>query len=308
MPFFSVIIPLYNKESFIRNTIESVLNQTFQDFEIIVINDGSTDKSEKVVSLFNDQRIKYYSQPNSGTSATRNKGIEKSSGNYIAFLDADDFWYPHFLEHFKYMTEQYPEQFVFSAAKEIETPNRIFNPRYSIKKSGEFELVNYFDASNQESVIWTSSTVFHKSVFEKAGYFDTNIKSIEDTDLWIRIGIYFPVIFSWRICARYILDKNSTSRIDTIYQIGQNLDKYMDIEKKNFRLKKFMDLNRYSLAIKSKISGNKEKFEFFYNYIDKKHLPFKKRLLLILPASVLKLLIKIKNYATSKGLGNSVFK
>lgn len=308
MPFFSVIIPLYNKESFIRNTIESVLNQTFWDFEIVIVNDGSTDKSEDVVFSFDDARIKYFSQQNSGTSAARNKGIEKANGTYIAFLDADDYWYPHFLEHFRYIIELYPEQFVFSTAKEIETPNKIFIPKYSIKKTNNFEIVNYFDASKKESVLWTSSSVFHKSVFEKAGNFDTNIKSIEDTDMWVRIGLLFPIVFSWEICARYILDEKSTSRIDTVFQINHKLEKYLDIEKTDIRLKKFMDLNRYSLAIKSKITGNKENFDYFYKSIDKKLLPTRKRFLLELPSFVLKILIAVKNKLTAAGLGNSVFK
>jgi len=88
----SVVIPLYNKESFITETIQSVLNQTFADFELILINDGSTDKSEPVVKTFNDHRIRYKSIANSGVSVARNTGIELAKFTWIAFLDADDYW------------------------------------------------------------------------------------------------------------------------------------------------------------------------------------------------------------------------
>ena len=98
MPFFSVIVPLYNKENFVENTLKSVLNQNFTDFEVIIVNDGSIDKSEEKVKGFNDDRIKYFYQENQGASSARNFGIEKANSNYIAFIDADDYWFPNFLQ------------------------------------------------------------------------------------------------------------------------------------------------------------------------------------------------------------------
>src|SRR3970040_1764287 len=98
MPFFSVIIPVFNKEKFIEVTLKSVLNQTFIDFEILIINDGSTDNSAQLIKGFDDPRIRYYYKENSGVSSARNDGIEKTQSNYISFIDADDYWYPDFLE------------------------------------------------------------------------------------------------------------------------------------------------------------------------------------------------------------------
>src|SRR5690606_35592492 len=102
------IIPLYNKERHIKSTIESVLAQTFQDFEIIIVNDGSTDNSEALVNSISDPRIKYFKQENKGVSTARNFGIEKSSAKLIAFLDADDYWYPNHLNHLKTLFETFP--------------------------------------------------------------------------------------------------------------------------------------------------------------------------------------------------------
>lgn len=101
MPLVSVIIPVYNKEDSIRQTIESVLHQTFRDFELILVNDGSTDSSGHIASAFQgiDSRVKYCHQENQGVSAARNKGIDLAKGKYITFLDADDRWNLRFLEH-----------------------------------------------------------------------------------------------------------------------------------------------------------------------------------------------------------------
>ena len=134
MPFFSVVIPLYNKENHIEETIQSVLDQEFIDFEIIIINDGSTDNSEQKVFKFNDNRINYFYKNNEGVSIARNFGIEKANSNYICFLDADDYWYPNFLQEFHNLTKQHPEQKVFSCAIEVETCNRTFPAQYSVPK------------------------------------------------------------------------------------------------------------------------------------------------------------------------------
>ena len=109
MPLFSVVIPLYNKENYISETINSVLKQSVQDFELIVINDGSTDKSLDIVKSFNDFRISLIDQKNIGLSATRNKGIKLAKGRIVALLDADDLWQPNFLKEIKSFHEAHPD-------------------------------------------------------------------------------------------------------------------------------------------------------------------------------------------------------
>jgi len=141
MPFFSVIIPLYNKEPFIADTLNSVLSQTFPDFEIIIVNDGSTDAGEEKVLQFKDPRIRYYIRENKGVAAARNLGITLANAPYIAFLDSDDLWYPDFLQTIHRNIGRFPEQKVFSAAIEIETAKNIIPAQYSIKKTGYVEVV-----------------------------------------------------------------------------------------------------------------------------------------------------------------------
>lgn len=106
---FSVVIPAYNAEKFIRNSIQSVLKQTIHDFEILVVDDGSIDNTGKVVESIGDQRIKYIKQENGGVSVARNTGIKAAEGEYICFLDADDLWYEDHLETLSKMITTYPQ-------------------------------------------------------------------------------------------------------------------------------------------------------------------------------------------------------
>ena len=165
MPYFSVVIPIYNKENFIESTLRSVLNQSFLDFELILVNDGSTDQSEAKIKQFSDERIRYYVIENGGASKARNFGIEKAAAPFITFIDADDFWYPNFLEEMVSSIGKFPNHHVFSGAIEVETQKVVFPAQYSIEKSSDIEVVNYFDASIKTTVICTSCAVFHRSVF-----------------------------------------------------------------------------------------------------------------------------------------------
>ncbi|MBB4803018.1 glycosyltransferase involved in cell wall biosynthesis [Flavobacterium nitrogenifigens] len=309
MAFFSIIIPLFNKENFIQNTIQSILDQTFQDYEIIIVNDGSTDKSEEKILQFKDSRIFYFSKQNEGASTARNYGIEKANSDFITFLDADDYWYPTFLETMFENISKVPNQKVFSAAIEFDTSKKTIPVQYSISKTNEeFEIVNYFKASLKETVLCTSCAAFHKSVFTEVGNFDTKIKSGQDTDLWIRIGLIYPVVFSWKILARYVYDSKSLSKNAKFIKEKMDFSKFEEAEKTNPDLKKFLDLNRFSLAIKSKLAGEKVLFKKYYNPIDLKKLGFKKRFLLTLPSSLLRFLISLKTFLANLGIGSSVFK
>lgn len=308
MPFFSVIIPLFNKEKFIEATLKSVLNQTFIDFEILIINDGSTDNSATIIEGFDDPRIRYFLKENAGVSSARNDGIEKAQSNYISFIDADDYWYPDFLEEMFKIIQNYPQQKAFSAAIEIETSKKVIPASYSIVRTNDCEIVNYFTASSKETVICTSCAVFHKSIFEETGNFDITVKSGQDTDLWIRLGMNYPVVFSWKILARYIYDENSLSKNKNYLNKKINFSKFEQQEKTNPRLKKFLDLNRFSLAIKSKLIADDENFNCYYKAIDLKNITFKKRFLLAMPSVILKALIHLKLILANSGVGSSVFK
>jgi glycosyltransferase involved in cell wall biosynthesis len=309
MAFFSVIIPLYNKENFIENTLKSVLNQIFTDFEVIIVNDGSTDKSEEKTHQFDDTRIHYFTKENGGVSSARNFGLEKAKSEHITFIDADDYWCPNFLQVMFENITKFPELKVFSAAIEIETSKKIIPADYSILRSdNDCEVVNFFTASSKQCVIWTSCAVFHKSIFKKTGSFDLEIKSGQDMDLWIRVGLKYQVLFCWKILARYINDDNSLSKSQAVISGGMKFTKFIEIEKTNPDLKRFIDLNRFTLAIKSKLSSDYILFENYYNNIDLGTLSLKKRIILVLPTFALKPLIDLKTILANWGFGRSVFK
>lgn len=308
MPRFSIIIPVFNKEKFIAKTLKSVLAQTFADFEIIVINDGSTDKSEAEILAVTDERILYFSKENEGVAVARNFGISKASAEYICFLDADDYWYPNFLETMNDYIQKLPNEKIFACAIEVETNKKTFTAKYSINKKSEFQIVNFFDASAKESVLCSSSATFHSDVFSTVGNFNVDLQSGEDTDLWIRIGLKYPVVFIWEIMARYNFDPGSLSRNEYFLNTKINFHQFSSLEKTNTSLKLFLDLNRFSLAIKSKLINDVSSFDNYYNAIDLQKLPIKKRILLHLPKVILKKMISLKLAMANIGLGNSVFR
>jgi glycosyltransferase involved in cell wall biosynthesis len=195
---FSVIIPLYNKELSISNTIQSVLDQTFQDFEIVIVNDGSTDNSVKEVEKFDDKRIRLIHQENQGVSAARNRGIEEANYEWIAFLDGDDLWRENHLKTLDDMIKKYPIDKVFTTSyiqsnqTETEKPNNTIDV-----------IDNYFKAALERRVTWTSIMCANKEVFDKVGGFNIKLSRGEDLDLWARIGREYRYIKSNLITAIY---------------------------------------------------------------------------------------------------------
>ncbi len=210
---FSVVIPLFNKELHIERAIHSVLLQTFRFFEIIVIDDGSTDKGTEIVKNLKNPSLRLYSQTNQGVSAARNEGIKKAEYDLIAFLDADDEWKPDFLETIKRLLQKYPEAGIFATAYEIIMPNgRIQRPHLKHIPSPPWEgiLPNYFRAALGEPPVWTSACVIPKRVFNAVGGFSIGIKRGEDLDMWARIALKYPVAYTRYIGA--IWHKDASNR------------------------------------------------------------------------------------------------
>ena len=307
MPYFSIVIPVYNKAAFLKATLDSVLAQSFTDFELILVNDGSTDDSAKVIAGFKDDRIKYFEKENGGASTARNFGIAQATSRYITFLDADDYWYPDFLQEMFRLTNRFAYEKIFAAAIEIEMPEKVFPAQYSIAFGNDAQIVDYFDASTRTTAICTSCAVFEKSLFEEIGNFDTNIKSGQDTDLWIRMGLRYPVVFSPKILARYVYDAQSLSK-NKAHIKKLDFSKFASEEKTNRKLKKFLDLNRYSFAVRCKLNGNFASFSEYRRAIDLRNLSLKKRILVDLPAFVLKGLIELNLLLVRVGISRSAFK
>ena len=163
---FTVVIPLYNKELSIRNTIQTVLNQTYQDFEIVVINDGSTDKGVKIVESIKDNRIRLIQQENQGVSAARNRGIKEANYDWIAFLDADDLWEVNHLEEINKMMALFPNEKIYVTSFESSDGRVMFK---HARQTPIFKIENYFKEAVKERLMWTSVVVVNKECFDKVG-------------------------------------------------------------------------------------------------------------------------------------------
>lgn len=233
---FSVVIPLFNKELSITETIQSVLNQTFDKFEILIVNDGSTDKSLKMVEKFDDSRIRIINQKNQGVSAARNKGIKESKYEWIAFLDGDDLWKNNHLETFVNLIEKYPNHLLFASSFEYSIPREMHVNR---PKMVDYEVQDYFKEALTEHLISTDIVVINKTCFE-SDLFNIDFIRGEDLDLWARLANKFEIIKSNNITAVYRID--AENRSDT---------KPVDIRKTFFR-----DVSL------SKIKNNSEKRYF----------------------------------------------
>jgi len=209
---FSVVIPLYNKEKHISRAINSVLNQTTKEFELIIVDDGSEDFSVMQVEKFTDPRIRLIKQSNSGVSSARNKGIELARYEYIGFLDADDAWEPNFLETIENLIKRYPDAGVFATAYQFADncygrtlPENIL----SIPINWEGIVDDYFRLALKKSLISASSVVIPKRTFTEVGMFHEGLKRGEDLEMWCRIALNYDIAFSNKACATYFLDASN---------------------------------------------------------------------------------------------------
>lgn len=190
----SVIIPAFNSEEFISEAIESVTGQTYTNWELIVVDDGSTDRTKRIVDKYlgEDNRIKYIYQNNSGPAAARNKGIQASCGKYIAFLDSDDIWYLDKLEKQMIFLKSNPDYVVYGGRNYIRKEGDRF------VESGQIKLFRNFDTiqENLEYFLYnsnftiTSTLLFEKSLLEKTGSFDETLQLCEDDNLILRMAAY----------------------------------------------------------------------------------------------------------------------
>lgn len=208
----SVVIPLYNKEKQIQATLKSVLSQIFQDFEIIIVNDGSTDRSVDKVAQVHDSRIRLFHQENAGVSAARNRGIEAARGEFIAFLDADDRWRSEYLQTQYELTQLYPECSVFACNYEFVDAQGQVKPTIIRKLpfSGEHGVLsNYFEvASCSHPPICSISVMGRKPAIQSVGGFPLNITHGEDLLTWAKLACHYKIAYSRKSQALYMLKPN----------------------------------------------------------------------------------------------------
>jgi glycosyltransferase involved in cell wall biosynthesis len=300
MPFFSVIIPLYNKEKFVENAVNSILQQTFSDFEIIIVEDCSIDKSLEVVSKIQSEKIKIiYHDKNKGLSAARNTGIKNSNAKYITFLDADDNWKPNYLAKINSLIQQFPEAKLWATNYEELYPNNlILRPKNnSAYLENDVIIPDFFQISLAQPLYCSCSLCVEKSVFEKVGLYDEKITFGEDIDFNIRANSSYKLAYSKEALVTYTMfSENQITNTSLKNKVIPDFDAYEKLRNENSSLKKYLDFNRYVFAKYYKIRNDTLNFNKMKDGINLKNLNLKQRILLNSPIFLLKAINKIKSF------------
>lgn len=194
---FSIIVPLYNKANYITKTIQSVFEQTYQSFEIIIVNDSSTDNSLEVVNRIQDERMVVYTKNNGGVSSARNYGIGKAKYDYIVFLDADDIWEKDFLSSIVELIKTYPQAGMFCTGfDKMIGQQRKYESVFP--NDGKMRLITNYCQTVMEhgfTPCWTSAICIKKDIISEVGLFPEGIRAAEDLDMWLRIGLKYPIAY-----------------------------------------------------------------------------------------------------------------
>jgi len=211
----SVVIPLYNKALYIKDTIKNVLNQTYQEFELIVVNDGSQDKGAEIVKSFNDSRIRLINKANGGVSSARNVGIKEAKYDYIAFLDADDEWLPNHLEEINKLIVDYRNEanvFVTNFARKYPDGRIIPNRKEDELKQGI--ITNYFKETLKKAVIHTSCVCISKKGLNSVNGFDERLSRGEDMDVWFKLARKYKIAYSPIVTEYYLQEAENSCNFE----------------------------------------------------------------------------------------------
>lgn len=249
---FSVVIPLYNKSHTIQRTLNTVLNQAFTEFEIVIIDDGSTDNGVEVIRNFTqDSRIKIINQENQGVSAARNSGLKNANYNYIAFLDGDDEWLPDYLSKMREAIDLFPASEMFCSAGLGRSGEGIISNRQINKYDGKVLPFNFFE--NPHVFLHIGATVVTKKLFNEINGFPVGMKRNEDFAFLYSAALFTQPIYSGFPLSIYVGNVEGQATKVSIYE-NQNLLK--DI------------VNRYNIVYNNwiKSGGNNNSFLVFMKY------------------------------------------
>ena len=277
---YSVVIPLYNKQDSIARAIHSVLQQKGQTFELIVVDDGSSDDSVSRVREIHDERIRLVEQANSGASAARNRGIHLAKYPYIAFLDADDQWLPDFLTLISGLIMRFPAAGAYATNYWIENlgqMSREAKMKYvPLEVNGGLIGSYYRSIAYGNSPISSSSVCIPRSVFDRAGFFPEGVRLYEDLDMWTRIAAQFPIAYNNhpgaiyqrdaqnRACDRIVPNRNDLKFAESLRIGMQRGDVYGDDVKYAIEF-----INRYALqnAFKAVVAGDSHEGRFILSAV-----------------------------------------
>ncbi|MCK5536212.1 MAG: glycosyltransferase [Bacteroidales bacterium] len=299
---FSIVIPLYNKEKHIAQTLQSVFNQTYTDFEIIIVDDGSTDRSVAEVEKFNDERIRIVSQENAGVSSARNRGIKEAKHDLIAFLDADDTWEKNYLLTQQKLINNFPNCHIFALSYFVDRKGKQTEPQLSDLSFDKEGVLDYFCVGyRSDPPVWTSAVVVKKDALLKIGGFPAGVTSGEDLITWAKLATQYKIAYSKEVQSIYHVDGElwDSGRLpDEKDYVGDELKKLWLDDKSNSCLKKYISFwhkIRASMYIRHKehVKAFQESTKaLFYNPFCLKS--YQSLFLSLLPYAAVTLLFKLK--------------
>lgn len=238
--FFSVVIPLYNKEFSIQSTLDSVLSQTYTNFEIIVVDDGSTDDCVMQVLEIDDKRIKLIQKENGGVSSARNKGILAAKGKFIAFLDGDDLWHPTYLETLHQLIQDYPNYSIYGIGCA-----KVTNDNITLYDNLSCNFYRGLADWEYSKMFFTgSSTCAPREKLIELGLFDTRMKYGEDMDMWFRLMLNGGGVSYEKPLAYYRQDAENRAMNKVIpleVHIPYFMDEYKEYRDHNNSFRRFFD-------------------------------------------------------------------
>jgi glycosyltransferase involved in cell wall biosynthesis len=197
-----VVVPLYNKAAYVRRALESISAQSFAGFEVVVVDDGSTDGGGDIVHAYGDSRVRLVRQDNQGEGAARNRGIGESPGDVIAMLDADDEWDPRFLETIVALRRRYPEAGLLATGYRSRYRGG-FTLETSVPGCDDGCLIHdYFAKAARAAVVWSSAQAVPRGVYDRVGLYGRDPVGT-DSDMWGRIALRYPIACSSRTLATY---------------------------------------------------------------------------------------------------------
>jgi len=218
----SIIIPVYNGEKYISQALESVLMQTYSEFEVIIVDDGSTDATKSSVASYNDSRIAYFYKENGGLSSARNYGIQLSVGEYIAFLDADDIWQPEKLQKQVDFLDSHPDFGIVGCDFQFMNDE---GKLFGIVRMRKFYPQDGVNLANllKHSFLLPSSIMVRKNVIDDVGVFDPGFDGAEDIEFFLRVFKKYPLGIVDDVLLRYRIGHPSLSRGFRSYQVREKV-------------------------------------------------------------------------------------
>lgn len=268
-PLVSVIIPCYNGASFIEETIQSVLNQTYRNLELLVVDDGSTDNSAELIKklAMQDSRVIYLHQKNAGVSNARNTGIKHAKGDILSFLDADDWMYPENIGEKVNCLVEHDSDMVFSWT---EVTDQELNQKYFFKGADALNFENEIFQFAPPPVPSPSSVIAKKKSVIEAGMFDPNLSISADLDLWIRLSFGHKVTKVEKPLIKYrLVDGSMNTNIKgQINDVDYIIKKYSGMPEMKPKLRKFKKGFYYSIAGNALYTKNFKQFvQFVMKYL-----------------------------------------